>query len=176
MTLGLDPAPAPGSTSARVTVLAIAALVLLVGTSVVARSWPVRIDAATLVVVFLALETNFHTGLWASLLIGYLAGLYAGVPAGLDAAVAVALFAVLRVFVARIVGSRWVMVTTVATIATFGAIAGRLFVHGLFQPIPWPLVLPSIPGQLVASVILAWPAYRLLRAVQTQLTPRDERG
>ena len=81
MTLGLDPTPERGSEGLRTAVLVFAALMLLLLQSVVARNWSVRIDAATLVVVFLALETPFWTGLWTALLVGYLSGLYSGVPA-----------------------------------------------------------------------------------------------
>lgn len=177
MSLGLDPGPAEGPATVRIAVLVSAAMVLLVMQSVVARNWAVRVDAATLVVVFLALETSFRTGMWASLFVGYLAGLYSGVPAGMDAAVSVAQFVVLRIFIARIVGSRWFMVTSVATLATGGAIAGRLFVQAVFGGgVPWSLIVPSIPGQIVSSMVLAWPVFNLLRWVQLQLTPRDERG
>ena len=177
MTLGLEPTPR-GTINVRMGVMAFAGLVLLVMQSVIARSWPIRLDASTLVIVFLALETQFWNGLWTSLLVGYLAGLYSGVPAGLDAAVAVGQYVAIRIFVARIVGSRWLMVTAIAAMATAGAIAGRLMVHNAVgaEPIPWRLVLPAVPGQLAAAMVLAWPVFRILQWVQLQLTPRDERG
>ncbi len=178
MTLGLDPAPGRSALNLRMAVLVFAALVLLVAQSVIARSWSIRLDASSLVVVFLALETPFWSGLWTSLLVGYLAGLYSGVPAGLDAAVAVGQYVVIRIFVARIVGSRWLMVTTIAGMATAGALAGRLMIQNAVgaEPIYWRLVLPAVPGQLAAAVVLGWPIFRVLQWVQLQLTPRDERG
>ena len=60
MTLGLEPTPR-GTINVRMGVMAFAGLVLLVMQSVIARSWPIRLDASTLVIVFLALETSFGT-------------------------------------------------------------------------------------------------------------------
>lgn len=178
MSLGLDPSPGRGPATLRMGIVVFAALVLMLQQSVIARSWPVRVDSATLVVVFLALETPFWTGLWTSLVVGYLAGLYSGVPAAMDAAVAAATYVVIRVFVARVVGSRWLMVTTTALMATAGAILGRVIVSRMLSPnpAPWSMVAPSVPAQLVAAAALGWPVFRILQWVQLQLTPRDERG
>jgi len=178
VSLGLEPSPGRGLASVRTVVVVSAALVLLVMQSVIARNWPIRIDAGTLVVVFLALETSFWTGMWTSLIVGYLAGLFSGVPASMDAAVAVAQFVVIRIFVARIVGSRWLLVTTIVVMATSGAIAGRTLVHAVVgaDEIPWRLILPAVLGQLGASLVLAWPVFRALQWLQLNLTPRDERG
>ncbi len=178
MTLGLEPGPGRGVLGFRSAVMVFTALLLLVTQSVIARSWPIRVDAATLVVVFLALETSFWSGLWTALFVGYLAGLYSGVPAGRDAAIAVAIFVIVKIFVARLVGSRWLMVTTIGAMATAGAIASRIFVHNAVgaSPVPWGLVLPAVPGQLAAAIVLAWPVFRVLLWVQRQLTSGDERG
>ena len=176
MTLGFEPTPTRGPASFRIGVVVFVALLVLLMQSVVARNWPIRIDGATLVVAFLALEMAFWTGLWTALLIGYLAGLYSGVPAGLDAAVAVVQFVVIRIFVARIVGSRWVMVTTIAVMATAGAVLGRVMIYSATTPVSWGMILPAVPAQLIAALLLGWPVFRTLQWVQLQLTPREERG
>ena len=96
----------------------------------------------------------------------------------MDAAIAVVQFAVVKILVARLVGSRWLMVTAIAAMATGGAIIGRLFVHNAVgaAPVPWGLILPAVPSQIAAAIVLGWPVFRTLQWVQLQLTPHGERS
>ncbi len=176
MTLGLEPTSGRGP-GLRTGTLLIATIVLLVVQSVVAHRLPIRLDMATLVIVFLALETAFWPGLWTSLIVGYLAGLHSGIPAGVDASVAVIEYIVIRIFVARVVGSRWLLVTTIAAAATAGAVLAQMFILSMLgsSARTWLLVFPTLPARVIASALLAWPVFRVLQWVRMLLTPRDER-
>lgn len=164
-------------TTLRVMANLIAALLLFMLASVV-RAPTVRPDLATLVVVFLALEQELLLGLALAAGIGYLSDLFSGLGPGLDAATNVAVYLVLRVFVARIAGGRFAMVTTLAVLATVLALGVRQIIEATVGPgqASLRLMAPALPSIVLGALLLAYPVYRVFMAIDTRFRPKEELG
>lgn len=153
------------------------ALVLFLALSVV-RAPTVRPDLATLVVVFLALEHDLVPGLTLSAAVGYLSDQFSGLGPGLDAATCVVVFLVLRLFVARIVGGRPVMVSVLAVVATGLAFVVRQIIEMVVGPNKAGLaaMAPALPSVVLGAAGLGFVVYRLFRLVDDRLRPRESYG
>lgn len=179
---GLGPArPAWGGLFEPATARALAdlalALLLFVALSVV-RAPVFRPDLATLVVVFLALEHELVLGLSLSAAVGYLSDQFSGLGAGLDAATCVVVFLVLRLFVARIVGSAFVMVTVLSVVATGVAFLVRQLIEMVVGPNQAGLagLAPALPSVVAGAAGLGFVVYRLFRLVDDRFRPREDFG
>lgn len=161
----------------RVVANLLAALALFLVASVV-REPSVRPDLATLVVVFLALEQELLRGLVLAAAVGYLSDIFSGLGSGLDAATNVAVYLVLRVFVARIAGGTALMVTLMALVAT----ALALFVRQVIEAVVGPgqaslaLLLPALPSVVLGAALLGYPVYRGLLSIDRRFRPKEEFG
>jgi rod shape-determining protein MreD len=163
-------------TARAVVVLALSAALFLILS--VVRVPTVRPDLAALVVVFLALEHELVPGLALSAAVGYLSDQFSGLGAGLDALTCVAVFLLLRLFVARIVGGRAVMVTVLSVVATGLALFVRQVVEMVVGPNEAGLasLAPALPSVVLGAVGLGYAVYRLFRWVDDRLRPREDFG
>jgi len=161
----------------RVTVNLLCALALVLVCSAI-RSPSIRPDMATLVVVFFALEHELVIGLFLAAGAGYLSDVFSGLGPGLDAATCVGVYLVLRVFVARIVGSRLFMVTVLSLLSTVLALVIRQLIEATLGPNQASLraLIPALPSILGGAVLLGFPVYRILCAVDVYFRPREQVG
>lgn len=143
--------------------------------STLAQATGLRVDLTTWVVVFLALEYELRSGLVHALVFGYLSDLFSGEAVGLLAFTATAVFLALRLVVFRVVGSGWLIVTAIGFLATATAMTIRLLVRDVFGPPELHLAgaLDSVPSNLFGALVLTYPVYRALRAIDRRLRPRD---
>jgi rod shape-determining protein MreD len=161
---------------ARLFAHVVLASLLLVLESVAARSPHFRLDLASLVIVYIALEYTLLQGAFATLIVGYLADLISGESRGLSMAGLVIVFLLVRLLVVRITGSRWFMVTSVSVFSTIAALLLRLLIEAIVGPASATLrsITPAIPSLVVGSAVLAVPCYRLFRLVDDRFRPRDD--
>ena len=133
-----------------------------------------RTDLSTLVVVFLALEHELLPGLLHAVAFGYLGDLFSGEPIGLMAFSSASVFLGLRLVVFRIVGSGWLVVTTIGVLATVVALGLRLGVQVLLgPPVHLGALVTSIPSLLLGALLLTYPIYRGLAGIDRRLRPRE---
>lgn len=175
------PGPSPwrrlfGSVRFRLLLIALVATILLTIQSVVARQPTLRSDFATLVVVYLALEQSFGTGLVMTLVVGYVADVFSGEPRGLYMASLVIVFLLLRMVVFRIVGSRWFIVTAIAVLSTLAALLVRLAIESMLGPGEASLadVSPALVATFGVAATFGYPIYRLLRFIEERFRGREE--
>ncbi len=159
----------------RMTVNLVCALALVIGLSVV-RIPAFRPDILTLVVVFLALEHELVFGLIIAVSAGYLSDLFSGLGPGLDAATNVGVYLVLRVFVAKIAGSRPATVTVLAVLSTLLALVLRQTLEAILGPNQASLrgLVPALPYIVMAPILLGYPVYWGLRWVDRKFRPRSK--
>lgn len=152
------------------------AAILLSLTSAVGRFETLRPDVVAPILVFCALELELLPGLFVLSGVGYLADVFSGEPAGLYWGSSVLVFLLLRLFVFRVVGSRPMMVTAFVGVATALGLVTRLLMQAVLGGGPVPL--SSFGGGLwsvaLGAAVLGYPIYRLFRAVDERLRPREE--
>lgn len=161
----------------RLTANLLSVLALLLVCSVI-RSPLIRPDVATLAVVFIALEHERVVGLLLAAGAGYLSDIFSGLGPGLDAATCVGVYVILRVFVARIVGSRFVMVTILSVLSTVLALVLRQVIEATLGPNQASLraLGPALPSVLGGAMVLGYPVYRLLCRIDLRFRPREQVG
>src|SRR5687767_11228919 len=148
----------------RVTLVVVAATMLLATQSVFALEPELRADVATLVIVYLSMEHELISGMVVTLVVGYIADVFSGDPPGLYLASLVIVYLVLRLIVLRIVGSRWFIVTGLSILATFFAIVVRLLIEALIGPDEASLAAfnPALPATFLVAALGGYPIYRVL--------------
>jgi rod shape-determining protein MreD len=136
-----------------------------------------RVDLATLVVLYLALERPVIGGAGMAAAVGYLADVFTGTDRGLHAVALLILFMVVRLVVARLAGGRFVFVTVVSVLGSLASVALVLAVEGLVGPdrSSFAAMAPALGPGLIGAAVLGYPCYRLLHALDARLTePEDE--
>jgi rod shape-determining protein MreD len=149
---------------------------MLVIASVGAKSPMVRIDVASLVIVYVALEYTLLRGAVAAIAVGYLADLVSGESRGLSMASSVMVFLMVRLLVVRVTGSRWFMVTSVSMFSTAVALSARFLIENTVGPANTTIraVSPAFASLLIGSALLGYPCYRLFRLVDDRFRPRAD--
>src|SRR5262245_61200531 len=145
----------------RLRVLALLAVtaVLLAVQGVWIRFTSVVLDVTTLVVVYLALESQVVSGSVLALLVGYLGDLASGESRGLVSSSSVMVFLVLRLSVVRLTGSRWLPITAISLVATLLALFLRFAIEALVGPdrSSFSAMSPSIVGLVIGSLVFGYP-------------------
>jgi rod shape-determining protein MreD len=168
-------APFEGGRARLFVHLALACL-LLSASSVASRSPRFRLDLAVLVIVYVALEYPMLRGIVAALVVGWIADLMSGESRGLSMAALVIAYLLVRLVVARITGSKWIMITGVSVFATIVDFIVRFLLESLVGP---SLATVRSMGSaiftlLFGALILGYPCYRLFRFVDNRFRPREE--
>lgn len=132
----------------------------------------VRIDAAAIGLTLCARDTEPLRGLVLACGLGYLAELYSGQPHGLWMFGASVAYAVLRVVLVRLVSHRASTVVALAALATLVAAAARgLLGASVGQPAGGAA---AALGSTLATALVAYPGYRLMRLVSDRFRRRDD--
>jgi cell shape-determining protein MreD len=144
--------------------------------SVVLHRTPLASDVATLLIVYLALESGLVTGILLALMIGYAGDLFSGESRGLISGSLVLLFLILRLSVVRLTGSRWIPITAISVLATLLSALLRLGLEGIVGPGRSTLnaMLPALPGLMLGAALFGYPCYRLLRFIDDRFRSRED--
>lgn len=154
-------------------ILAVAVLLQLLASGLAWRPG-VRVDPVALGVTFCALEAGLVRGLLISLGIGYMADLYSGQPRGLWMAGAVLTYGVLRLFVVRVVGARFLTVAVLSALAASVSGVLRTGLEALFGGGVHPGALVDLVVTALASGGVGFPAFMLFRWASDRFRARDE--
>lgn len=160
----------------RVLALFATTALLLAIQNVLDRFLPLSLDFATLLAVFLALESQVVSGAVLALLTGYLGDLASGESRGLVAASSVLVFLLLRLSVVRLTGSRWLMITGISVIAVVLALFLRLTIESLVGPgrSSFDAMSSAFPGLVLGAALFGYPVYRLVRLVDNRFRTRED--
>lgn len=139
----------------------------------VAYGFGVRIDVGALGVTFCALEVGLFRGLALTLGVGYIADVASGQPRGLWTFGAVVGYAVLRLFVVRVVGARAPTVVFLTVVAASAAMVGRAVLQLATEVAPTGAMSRALVT-LVATAVVGYPAYWMFRFASDRFRPRDE--
>jgi rod shape-determining protein MreD len=155
--------------------LAVAAL-LFAAQNVLIHRTPLVLDAAALVVVYLALESAVTSGAVLALLVGYLGDVFSGESRGLVSASLVLVFLLIRLSVVRLTGSRWIPITALSVVATLLALFIRFLIEALVGPdrSTFSAISPSLGSLVIGAVLFGYPCYRLLRFVDDRFRTRED--
>ncbi len=156
--------------------LVVFAALMIVVLSAVAQRPAFRVDIATLIIVYLALERELIAGMLLSLSVGYLADLFSGQPPGLYMASEVMVFLGLRLFVFRIVGSRFLIVTGIGLTSTLVALLLRSIIQGVLGPArpAFSAMAPAWAALLVGPILLGYPIHTALRLIDARFKTRED--
>src|SRR5215472_3749094 len=159
-------APFEGGRARLFAHLVITCLLLSIA-SVASRTPALRIDLAALVVVYIALEYEMLRGIVTTLVVGWMADVMSGESRGLSMASLVIAYLLVRVVVARITGSQWMMITGVGVLATAVDFAVRCLLESFVGPSLATVhaMRPAMLTILIAALLLGYPCYRLFRLV-----------
>lgn len=150
-------------------------LALLVLASALVWQPGFRFDPAALGVTFCALELGLLRGLLAAVIIGYLADLFSGGPLGLWMFGAAFGYAVLRLFVFRVVGARAPTVALLSGVAALVGGLGRAGLELLFDTAP-PSGGLRFVGLVLGSTALGYPSYVTFRWASDRFRKRDDQA
>src|SRR5437763_1782973 len=127
------------------------AWLLLSAASVAATHPALRIDVASLVIVYVALEYAMLRGIAMALLVGYSADVLSGESRCLSMASLVIVFLIVRLVVARITGSRWFMITAVSVFGTVLGLGSKVMLEWFVGPgiSTFRAMMPALPAILI---------------------------